>query len=99
MSYSKFFKYRSIWMALAILWIVFYHYGAAVSGRIPTNIKRIGYGGVDIFVFASGIGLYCSLIKSGLDLNKYVHRRLKRLLHVPMRVSCRRATCLALKQT
>jgi len=80
MSFSKFLKYRSIWMALAILWIVFYHWGGAVHGSAIVNIKKIGYAGVDIFVFASGLGLYHSLNKGSLDLFDYAKRRLSRLL-------------------
>ena len=64
MSFKDIIKYRNIWMGLAILWTIFYHAEIWPAGDFLTWIKTIGYGGVDIFLFASGISLevWCILL-------------------------------------
>jgi len=62
----------------AILWIVFFHAQLGLSG-IPYEIQKIGYGGVDLFLFLFGFGLYRSLEKNS-DPGKYLKRRAMRLL-------------------
>ena len=63
---------------LAILWVVLFHAQLGLTG-IAHQIQQIGYGGVDIFFFLTGFGLYYSLQKSS-DLRGYVQRRILRLL-------------------
>ena len=63
MSKKVFIKYRSVWMGIAIIWIVFYHYSLCPDIAFIREIINNGYGGVDIFVFASGLGCYYSLKK------------------------------------
>jgi len=78
MEFKTIFKYRNIWMGLAIFWIMFYH--APFELPFPFDfIQRLGYGGVDIFLFASGIGCYFSYSKD-LDYCTYMKRRAKRIL-------------------
>lgn len=61
---KKLTQYRNIWIALAILWVVFFHSELKYDSSLLNYIKLIGYGGVDIFVFASGLGgLYFSIEK------------------------------------
>ena len=54
--YRNITKYRSVWMALAALWILYYHsslppkYYSSFLGYV----RFFGFSGVDIFVFASG---------------------------------------------
>jgi peptidoglycan/LPS O-acetylase OafA/YrhL len=52
-------------MGLAILWIMFYHADLDLPSwlRPLLWIKETGYGGVDIFLFLSWLGLYYSLDK------------------------------------
>ncbi len=69
-------KYRSAWMGFAMLWVVFYHSYHFVDGM--KFFKNIGYGGVDIFLFASGIGCYYSLCKND-DILGFAKRRVSRI--------------------
>ena len=63
---------------IAILWVVFFH--AVLDLRGPVyDLQKVGYGGVDIFFFLSGFGLYYSLSKNA-DLSAFLRRRLARLL-------------------
>lgn len=64
-------------MGIAMLWIVFYH---SVTIPIPGLVffHRIGYGGVDIFLLLSGIGIYLSFIKD-LNFKSFYKRRLMRI--------------------
>ena len=63
--YRNITKYRSVWMALAALWILYYHsslppkYYSSFLGYV----RFFGFSGVDIFVFASGLGCYHSLTR------------------------------------
>lgn len=74
-------KYRSVWMGIAILWVIFFHSDLpSVTGFIGM-IKKIGYGGVDIFMFASGLGCYYSYSKCE-DSFIFIKRRIKRVMPV-----------------
>lgn len=57
-------------MGFAILWIMIYHSGAGFSflplaGRLLNTLQfhAVGFGGMDIFLFLSGFGLYRTLSK------------------------------------
>lgn len=78
MALNKFFKYRNVWIGIAMLWIVFYHGGFLVMSENLLAFKTIGYGGVDICLFASGIGCYYSLEKDP-DALRFLKRRVRRL--------------------
>lgn len=81
MEFKTLFKYRNIWMGFAALWIVFYHTRFSCSA-VPIDIfKRLGACGVDIFLFASGIGCYFSYYRSS-NYEQFLMRRLKRILPV-----------------
>ena len=71
-------RFRSELKGLAILWIVFFHSGLVLGGSWDL-IRQTGYGGVDIFFFLMGMGLYHSLQKSS-ELSGYLSRRLWRIL-------------------
>lgn len=72
-------KYRSVWMALAIFWVVFFHAELKFENSLMNYIKLIGYGGVDIFVFASGMGCYFSLLKNE-NTFLFLKKRCKKIL-------------------
>ncbi len=77
-------KYRGAIMGFAALWILFFHEWQLMTedkdhfpGIIEAYIKRIGFCGVDIFLFLSGIGLTFAIGKS--SLGKFYYRRFKRV--------------------
>lgn len=79
MELKEIFKYRNIWMAIAIIMIVFFHLDFISTNIIIKYIKSIGYGGVDIFLFASGIGCYYSLQKSP-DISTFIKKRILKII-------------------
>lgn len=70
--------YRDELKGLAILWVVLFHAQLGLSG-ILYDVQKIGYGGVDIFFFLTGFGLYYSLNQSS-DLKGYYARRMHRIM-------------------
>lgn len=66
-------KYRSELMGFSILWVVWFH-SALYLNKFPIGfmahlfefLKSIGYGGVDIFLLVSGLGIYNSLKKHNI---------------------------------
>ena len=71
-------RYREELKGVAILWIVFFHTRLYLPGSLDL-IRGLGYGGVDIFLFLLGMGLFRSLRKSEA-LGGYITRRLARVL-------------------
>lgn len=71
-------RYRNELKGVAILWIVFFHALIPCTG-ILLSVQKIGYGGVDLFFFLTGFGLYHSLKRDG-DLRTYWGRRMRRIL-------------------
>lgn len=71
-------RYRDELKGIAILWVVFFHALLSCTG-VLYDIQKIGYGGVDIFFFLTGYGLFFSLSKSQ-DLKGYWKRRMARVL-------------------
>lgn len=74
-------QYRTVWMGVAMVWIVIYHSELRLNYPILNFIKKIGYGGVDIFLFAAGLGNYCSYLKDHSPL-EFIKRRINRLAPV-----------------
>ena len=76
--------YRSVWMGFALLWVVWLHSKLFLPDtnmifKVLNVIKGHGYGGVDICLFASGLGCYYSLTRDG-DLVSFLKRRIKRIV-------------------
>ena len=63
MNVNGFLKYRRIWLGLALLWIMRFHLGFYPDNPVMDFLTRIGYGGTDVCLFASGLGCYYSLKK------------------------------------
>lgn len=81
MPIQKVLSKRNVWMGFAILWVVFFH-TEITSTKLPiTLFKLFGYGGVDIFIFSSGIGCWYSLDKNPEPLS-FIRRRASRLLPI-----------------
>ncbi|MBR1579931.1 MAG: acyltransferase [Selenomonadaceae bacterium] len=73
------FKYRSSWMGFAILWVMFFHSGLEINAEPLKTFKLMGYGGVDMFLFASGLGCHYSLSRNP-DAISFFKRRARRIL-------------------
>ena len=73
-------KYRDNIMGIAIIWIMMFHLSFRPNMPIVNDIMDIGYGGVDLFLFLSGFGLYFSLSKKNTDLAQYYKKRFCRIL-------------------
>jgi peptidoglycan/LPS O-acetylase OafA/YrhL len=73
--------YRDALMGMAILWIMLFHAEISLPGwlRPLTWLHETGYGGVDIFLFLSGLGLYYSLSKNP-DAGRFYRNRFLRIL-------------------
>ena len=77
-------KYRTQIMGFAALWILIFHvwrpiwYGHKFLFQLEKFIKIIGYYGVDIFFFLSGIGLTYSINKT--NTCKFYYKRIKRII-------------------
>lgn len=78
MELKQAFKYRNVWIGMAMLWIVYYHSQFWIDSVVFRSVKSLGYGGVDICLFASGIGCYYSLERDP-DIFRFLKRRIKRL--------------------
>lgn len=79
MRIEDFFKRRGGWMGFAILLIMLFHSRLPIDFEPLRIFKLIGYGGVDIFIFASGIGCFYSLEKNP-DAFSFLRRRASRLI-------------------
>nr|CAI9744724.1 hypothetical protein [uncultured bacterium] len=82
MKLDRFLKWRPVWMAAAILMIIVYHSGLGSQEMrlFPLGmLRRYGYGGVDIFMFASGIGCYASYTRDR-DYGRFLKKRALRIL-------------------
>lgn len=51
-------KYKKELMGCSILWVMFYHSGSVSQSSLCNMVKGIGYGGSDIFLFLSGMGIF-----------------------------------------
>lgn len=79
MEMNKMLKYRNVWLGLAMIWIFWYHSLIVIPSDWLTLLKKFGYAGVDICLFASGAGCYFSL-KKDPDPYNFLKRRFKRLI-------------------
>jgi len=71
-------KYRTLLMGIAIMWVMFFHSHVYIGQiKFLELFKRLGYGGVDIFILVSGFGVYFSIYKDNSILNFYKKRALR----------------------
>ena len=73
------FHYRNVWMGIAILMVLLFHSEMKFNNTILSTLQNFGYGGVDVFLFASGIGCYYSLHKNN-DAAAFMYRRILRIM-------------------
>lgn len=80
MSIKLISKHRSELMAIALIWVAFYHsYFPIDSKLIAFALARCGYGGVSLFLFLSGFSMYYSYKKDS-DYLSFVKKRFKRIV-------------------
>ena len=72
-------KYRTQLMGFAMIWVMFDHSRITFSNEAFEFIRGIGYGGVDIFLMLSGLGVFFSLSKEN-DIKKFYKKRVLRIL-------------------
>ena len=70
---------RSLWIGCAMIWIVWYHLGSGIMPYPLSILGEAGYGGVDICIFASGIGCFYSLARTEDNLD-FFKRRFVRIM-------------------
>lgn len=75
---SNLLRYRNIWLGFAMIWILFAHSGLELSFMPLVYFQMWGQAGVEICLFASGIGCYYSLSKDP-DILNFIRRRILRL--------------------
>ena len=80
-------EYRTELMGIAILWVVLFHSDLSFAfihnsfiHRAMMRFSNIGYGGVDIFLLLSGMGVYVSLDKN--DISTFIRNRIRRIIPV-----------------
>ena len=78
MTSKDFLKYRSVWLGIAMIGIVWFHSEYTFLLPFVNGLKPFAYGGVDICFFASGIGCYFSLSKDP-DPYRFLKRRFSRI--------------------
>lgn len=80
--YQLLSRYRAELMGCAMLWVMLFHaYEFHFGVPVLDAVKELGFGGVDIFILLSGLGLYGSLIRrEGEKLSAYFTRRCARVL-------------------
>lgn len=81
MSYTILSKYRTELMGAAILWVMLFHsYDLDLGLDLLNRVRAIGFGGVDIFILLSSLGLVVSLSRREQDYASFMRRRASRVL-------------------
>ncbi len=81
MSYTILSKYRTELMGAAILWVMLFHSFDLDLGLPLLNwLRAAGFGGVDIFILLSSMGLTMSLSRREQDYASFMGRRASRVL-------------------
>ena len=70
-------RYRRVWLGIALIWVILFH--CPLDFGLLSYFRAIGYGGVDICLFTSGIGCFYSL-SSDSDVVGFMKRRVKKLM-------------------
>jgi len=74
-------RYRGELMGVAMLWVMLFHSFDLDLGHVALQaVRRLGFGGVDIFILLSAMGLAMSLSKGEQDYTTFMKRRAMRIL-------------------
>lgn len=79
--YQLLSQYRSELMGIAMLWVMLFHaYEFHFGVPALDAVKQLGFGGVDMFILLSGLGLYGSIVRRREAFPQYFLRRCQRVL-------------------
>lgn len=81
MDYSLLSRFRSELMGAAMLWVMLFHAIDLEFSFAPLNwVRAAGFGGVDIFILLSAMGLTMSLGRREQEYFSFMARRARRIL-------------------
>ena len=81
MKYSLLSKYRSELMGVAMIAVMLFHAADLELGLVVLDhLRSLGFGGVDIFILLSGVGLAMSLSRREQEYGEFLSRRAWRVL-------------------
>lgn len=81
MEYRALSRYRSELMGIAMLWVMCFHASDLDLGfRLLDFVRSAGFGGVDIFILLSAMGLVMSREKKPKEYGAFLRRRARRIL-------------------
>lgn len=70
-------RYRTELMGIAMLWVMLFHaYEFHFGIPLLDTVKELGFGGVNIFILLSGMGLYVSIPKTYSSYLTHCRRRM-----------------------
>lgn len=81
MRYRLLSDYRTELMGIAMLWVMFFHaHDMAISNLFLYRLRSAGFGGVDMFILLSTMGLVMSLQRREQEYAPFMARRAWRIL-------------------
>ena len=81
MEYRALSRCRSELMGIAMLWVMCFHaFDLDLGSRLLNFVRSAGFGGVDIFILLSAMGLVMSREKKPAEYGAFMLRRARRLL-------------------
>ena len=81
MTYALASRYRGELMGLAMLWVMLFHAAGLDMGSGALElIRAAGFGGVDIFIVLSAVGMVMSLERREQTYGGFLTRRMRRIL-------------------
>ena len=83
MEYSTLSRFRSELMGVAMLWVMLFHangVGLTFHQPVLDEILSLGFGGVDVFILLSAMGLTMSLLSRRQEYGAFLRRRMFRIL-------------------
>ena len=84
MHYKLFSQYRSELMGAAMLWVMLFHsFDLDLGNSLFNWVRGAGFGGVDIFILLSSMGLTMSLVRREQEYGAFLRRRAGRIRWAP----------------
>ena len=81
MGYRALSQYRSELMGVAMLWVMLFHsFDLDLGVPLLNAVRAAGFGGVDIFILLSSVGLTMSFTRREQDYSTFMLRRAGRIL-------------------